>query len=124
MISVVQLLASFNESALTIEQAERLAAIRQACAGLAAVVHQGLPDSVWRDRALDSLRDTFLAAREALAIEAAPSGNDPMKERRELLALASEALTRRQNAALAALLGVAPDEGKGKGKRANGTAQA
>lgn len=115
MLSVVQLLQSFSDSPLTIEQADRLAAIRQAAAGFAACLYQGLPDSPYRDAAIMRVRESLAMAREAVGAENAPPGVDPNQERRELLGRI-DGLTKRQHAVLAALLGLMPEPTKANGK--------
>jgi len=121
-VQIVELLKSFQETPLTVEQAERLAAIRQAATGFAAVVHQGLPDSHWRDECIRMIRQTLAIAREAVGVEV--GAGDVMQERQAILEASRDGLSRRQHAALAALLGVAPPaveddgpESKGGGKR-------
>ena len=110
MLNVIQLIQSFNESPFTVEQAERLTALRQATSSYAAVIYQGLPEGPWRELALQQLQLSFLASRQAIAIEAAPPGVDSGAERRELLKLAAESLNKRQTATLGALLGLHPDD--------------
>lgn len=119
MIDVVELVRTFNESPLSLEQAERLAAIRQASSGLAAVLHQGLPAGPWRDEAIRHVRLALALAREAVAVESSPQ-DTPQRDRRELLAkiaMRDGPPTEGQLAALTALLGLLPDD-RPKRKRA------
>lgn len=119
-MQIVELLKSFNETPLTVEQAERLAAIRQAAVSFAAVVHQGLPDSHWRDECIRQVRMTLALAREAVGVEVSAAGGDVVQERRAILDASREGLTKRQSAQLAALLGLLPVEDPKKKTKAGG----
>lgn len=115
--TIIELTRSFDAPALNVEQAERLQAIRQAAASFAAVLHSGMPASVYRDLSIDGLRNVMALVAQGVAIER-PGGSSAVEQRLKLLDDLADRVTPSQLGRVAAMLGVsAPEKRTRKGGR-------
>lgn len=115
--TILDLLQSFESLPLNTEQAERLQCIRRAASSFAAVLHQALPSSLHRERAIDAVRDSLSAATAAIGSERVVK--ESINRRDELLGKISDAgaLTSSEFGRLAALLGVDAENAPKRAKR-------
>ncbi len=98
--------ARFNSPSLTGEQTERLQAIRQASAGLAACIFQAVADCGERERALAGVDEAFAFVRLAIERESPTPGRDGVADRLAIMAKAEDALTPSVFARLRAFIGI------------------